>query len=545
MKNRSYLSKLFRIGNILLALTLAVRGIPRTWQPGVPAVTIQSGWAIYADEIRRLDALDPKLRIFQSGVLAAALVTTALDPRVFAFWELVNQERWTRHRDGRIDPPGWLLQQILRHSGNRDLALRPEYQHYLFQVSLAAAMAWLSALDAGQPLWLTGEPARVKIDELLEQVRTRKGLRRAPDGFRPPKDLLGRLPALTPTVIEHPMDLDLAMDMARAVRDLEPFGFEVGALDDARDVLDAMEIPSELGAPAVLTAALVSLARDPDRVGMWSDIFAGCWSHDPHEGSDTAGLITRAIQVANRREGGLPGQAQLFARAMMAIKTHDRLKRPGIVPRHKNIPKAQGDWVKPIIVAWSKITMTDIPVIHSCQVQPVIKGTADSLARQRCQNRKARRSRDETGARGERSFAQYHACRGLPRRGCLIDRTRDQCGWDYELDTEGEPLWVFEVKVVTGGIDCIIGERQWELAEELGTNYWLVLVEERPDADDEIRFIRNPYQWLQPERETRLVPHTTLKVKGRDLKKVATDDVESLLQQSEALSVDDFEASDD
>ena len=123
--NTEYESKLFRAGNILLALALAIRGIPRTWQAEERPVTRESGWAIYVDEIDLLDPINPQLRIFQSGVLAAALITLALDPAVIAFWEAVNEERWTRHKDGRYDPAGWLLQQILRHSGNREIALRP------------------------------------------------------------------------------------------------------------------------------------------------------------------------------------------------------------------------------------------------------------------------------------------------------------------------------------------------------------------------------------------------------------------------------------
>lgn len=519
MKIRKYESKLFSNGNILLALALAVRGMPRTWQPEEQPVTRQSGWAIYEDEIALLDPIIPQLRIFQSGVLGAALITVAIEPKAVEFWRLLNDESWTRYSDGRIDPAGWLLQQILRHSGNCEIALRPDYQQYLFQASLAAAMAWCESRKIGKTVWLSSEPHRVEVGQVLESVRSKKGLRRTSDGFRPAKALVGRIPTLAPTVIEHSIDLDLAVLMAEQVADIKEYSFDVDQLSAARAALTRFDIPAELAAPGALAACLVSLVRNPSCVAIWENVLAGRWSHGANKGSNAAGLITRSIQVDNRRWNGVSSQALLFARILMALKNHARRSTGQEEPRTASIPRAFQIFVEQIVVAWINLPVLAGPRIHSGQVQPLLKGTGADQARPVCQKRRGR-GRALTGRRAEMIFERFHKQCRLPRAGRLIDRTRDQCGYDYELDSDPEPLWVFEVKMV-GDKGFILTEMQWQVAQELGDCYWLVLVREHPDVDDEVMFIRDPFAVLQPEKDTRLVVQTTHRVKSRAWKKEA------------------------
>ena len=290
-----------------------------------------------------------------------------------------------------------------------------------------------------------------------------------------------------------------------------------------------MNIPTELAAPAVLTAGLITLARDPACAEIWEDVFAGRWTHVATRGSDIAGLITRAIQVSNRRPEGIPGQAQLFSRIMMAFKSHARLLRNGQKqPRYKNIPQARTDWVAQLLGAWAGLPIPDGPLIHSCHVEPVFRNALADLPKATCSKPKGR-SRDHTGSKGERIFERFHKRCSLPRPGRLVDRTRDQCGWDYELHTPGEPLWVIEVKVVTGLIAFLIGRLQLKEAKKRRGNYWLVLVDENPDGEDDLYFIRDPSHWLKPVKQQRLVVQTTYTVKEKDWLKVAVRDVERLL----------------
>lgn len=515
INHQCYKSKLFRTGNILLALVLAVRGLPRTWQPEEQPVTRQSGWKIYADEIELLDSIDPHLRIFQSGVLAAALMTVAIDPAVLEFWRQVNEERWTRHRDGCIDPAGWLLQQILRHSGNREVALRPEYQHYLFQSSLAAAMAWCEQSEPA-PFAADG-PSRVAIDALLEQVRTTKGLRRAPDGFRTVQSLRGRIPRLGPSVIEHSGDIKLAARMAAGVAHLNEFSHCPEELSAARQRLAEMDIPGERAAPGVLAACLVSLARDPSCAGIWNDVWAGRWSHDPDLGSDVAGLITRSIDVHNRRREGVKGQARLFARVMMAIKSH--VQRTGVrAYRRKNISQSRRVWVSRILDAWQALPIDDGPIIHIGQVQTVYQGEPADQARAPCQYRQGR-GRGRTGRQGELLFERYHRRSGKPRPGRLIDRTHEQVGYDYALESDGEPLWVCEVKTIDR-CGFRFTEKQWRTAEQMRECYWLILVEDGGDGEPTVHCTPDPFRYLNPRKETQLIPRTEYVVSVKDMRNI-------------------------
>jgi hypothetical protein len=514
-----YQSKLFRVGNILLALALAIRGIPKTWQPEQTPVTRDSGWAIYAPEIEILDRIDPKLHIFQSGVLAAALMTLAIDPAMVRFWEQVNQERWRRLRDGRIDAVGWLVREILRHSGNREVAVRPEYQHYLFQAALAAAMTWYQGLQTDQVVWVKGDPARVGLIRLLEQVRMGKGLGRSPEGFRPLYALKGRIPVLARTEIAHAFNWSLAESLAERAASVPEYAWDVGRLEAARAQLESVAFPLELAAPGALAAAMVSLARDPGRQATWCDVSVRRWSHDPDSGSDLSGLIVRTIEMHNRQSAGAESQAELFARILMAIKSDDRRSLIEFDPRSRNLPRARPCHVQQLLRAWRGLQVPDGPAIHTAQVQPVIKGDPTRSSRGACQKRR-RQSRDRTGRLGEEIFERLHKRCSLPRAGSLIDRTREQCGYDHELLTASAPVWYFEVKVVKNG-EFSLTEKQWEMAQEMGDRYWLVLVRLTSKSDGEVAFIRNPAAVFKPRKASRVVIEVSYKVSRRDWRKAA------------------------
>lgn len=527
----NYQSKLFRVGNILLALALAIRGIPRTWQLEEDPVTRESGWAIYAPEIEILDRINPRLHIFHSGVLAAALMTVALDPAMVAFWERLNQERWVRHKDGRIDPVGWLIHEILRHSCNREIAVRPDYQHYLFQTALAAARAWQESQQSEQPAWLKSAPPRVDIGRLLEQVRQEKGIRRSLDGFRPAHVLQGRIPALAGTEIEHVLDWPQAELLASKASKIAEYACDTTSLATARTRLGSMDIPSELAAPGALAAALVSIARDPDCDEIWNDVFAGRWSHDPDQGSDVAGQIVRTIEMHNRQCAGIESQAELFARIQMAIKSHVRRSRTEADPRARNLPRARLSFVQQLIKAWSELPIPHGPVIHTGQVRPLIKGDPANHARPPCQKRRGK-ARDKTGRLGEMIFERLHEQCSLPRAGKLIDRTREQCGFDHELRTRGQPAWYFEVKVVKNG-EISLTEKQWETAQLKGDRYWLVLVRFKSEGGSEVSFIRNPATVLKARKDSRVVIQTNYKVHARTWRRAAKGWIRQSLDHSE------------
>ena len=517
-RSTEYASKLFRKGNILKALTLAIRGIHRTWEYEQAPVTLDSGWTIYATEIALLDDINPKLAVFLSGVLGAALVTLGEEPAGIEFWERVNRNQWSRRKTGELDPVGWLLQWIDRHCGDEDITQSGEYLHFLFQAGLAAFAAWNEGRLAGKTVWLSDAPSPVDIPQALEHVRKRKGLKRKADGFRPQSVLMGRIPLWTPTVIEHANDLEQAVEMAKRVQSLDEYTFETQCLPQVTMTLEQIKLPAELAAPGALAAALVSLAQDPGNIRTWKDVAAGHWSHDPHRGSDLAGVITRSIRWTNQKNRGVDGQAILFARILMAFKTHRRLRVSLDHLYCRSLSSAKKPLVAQLNKRWQGIDLSDGPRIHSPSIQPLIKGASEQQVRPPCQKRRGQ-GRGVSGRRGERIFEQFHEECSLPWPGKLVDRTRDQVGYDYEIEHPDQPLCANEVKLVNGN-GFSFGELQWQMAGQMGEDYYAVLVEEQDGKEAQVHLVPNPHRHFKPVRKTRMVVTTEYYVSAKEWKRV-------------------------
>lgn len=115
--------------------------------------------------------------------------------------------------------------------------------------------------------------------------------------------------------------------------------------------------------------------------------------------------------------------------------------------------------------------------------------------------------RGPTGIKAEQAFRQFHHETGQPATGDLRDRTHDQCGFDFEIVTEGASVAV-EVKGLageTGGVsftDC-----EWRRAQELGDAYYLAIVRNVATAA-KVSLIRNPAAVLAARRRA----YTTIQV---------------------------------
>lgn len=83
--------------------------------------------------------------------------------------------------------------------------------------------------------------------------------------------------------------------------------------------------------------------------------------------------------------------------------------------------------------------------------------------------------------------------------GDLFDRRNDGCGYDFEVNQNGEKF-AFEVKGLleeSGGINFT--DKEWSVAKELGTNYIVVLIsniKEKPIFS----FYIDPYNKLTPQK---------------------------------------------
>lgn len=494
-----YISPLFRKSNIDKALTLAIRGVPQAWQQTEVPVDLEKARQVYEDEIRLLDALHLRRRLFPSGVLGAALIGLVLDPASIELWRAFNESHWIRDDDGRIDPAGWLLAESSRHTGHKLITLRHDYQHYLFQSGLAVVQHAMDCRERGLEPWLTGPPRPVSIPDLLMVVRARKKLRLSEDLFRPKATLVGRIPRLQPVAVSHRVDYDLVGQIARRACKLQRFACKKRSQRRGMKVLKALSIPTELAAPGALAAAVVTISRDPGAERIWKDAFAGRWSHRPGEGTTTAGQLVQAIGFHNRQPHGLNGELTLMARCCMSIKTHRRLLRTVDEPRLVILPRAGTDAVRELKAACVGLSIDPTPELHHGYIEPY--GRADYPRRQ---HRSTTHKRTRTGRRGEKIFEQVHARYGWPRPGQLIDRTADGCGYDYGIvERSDEPEWAVEAKTVQAGKQFTITEKQWARAQEMGDRYWLVLILRSPEGK---RFaaIRNPGAVL-PTRENLVV----------------------------------------
>jgi hypothetical protein len=495
----AFTSPLFRKSNIDKALTLAIRGVPQAWQQTEVPVDLEKARQVYEDEIRLLDALHLRRRLFPSGVLGAALIGLVLDPASIELWRAFNESHWIRHDDGRIDPAGWLLAESSRHTGHKLITLRHDYQHYLFQSGLAVVQHGTHCRERGLKPWLTGPPPPVSIPDLLMVVRARKKQRLSEDLFRPKATLVGRIPRLQPVAVSHRVDYDLVGQITRRACKLQRFACKKRAQRRGMKVLKGLSVPTELAAPGALAAAVATIGRDPGAERIWKDAFAGRWSHRPGEGTTTAGQLVQAIGFHNRQPHGLNGELALMARCCMAIKTHRRMLRTVDEPRLVLLPRAGTAAVRELKAACAGLSIDPTPELHYGYIEPY--GRADYPRRKRLNTPY---NRGRTGRKGEKIFKKVHDLYGWPRPGQLIDRRADGCGYDYGIvERPDEPEWAVEAKTVQPGKQFTITEKQWERAQEMGDRYWLVLILRSPEGK---RFaaIRNPSAVL-PVRENLVV----------------------------------------
>lgn len=470
--SQKWSSDFFRADKIDKALNLAVRGVPASWLPDERPVDLAGAREWYAPEISLLDALSPRKQLFTSGLLGAALMSLCKDPGTIDFWARFNAGEWVRHEDGRIDPVGWLLIASNRHTGYKLITLRTDYQHLDFQNALAAVFFDADCRREGVEAWLTSAPPLVSIPDLVDTVRQTKAIRRSPDGFRPKSVLRGRIPRLLPATITHRPNGKVIRQISRRMCQLAGIPCSRRSHRRVLRLVRDMAIPQELAAPGALAAAVSTILQDPQNEAIWRDAFADRWSHIPGQGSTVAGQLVQAIRRHNRRPQELEGELELAARCKMAIQSHHRLRRTHPEPRLKNLPRRASGAYKELRRACSGLRLKTGPDIHMGYIEPFSQRRSNGA--KRC-NRQQKRGK--TGKRAEKIFERIHAEFAWPRPGLLIDRTSDQCGYDYGIvERSDEDEWVIEVKTVKPGEQISMTKPQWERAQRTGKRYWLVVI---------------------------------------------------------------------
>ncbi|GJL95776.1 MAG: hypothetical protein DHS20C05_21810 [Hyphococcus sp.] len=114
-------SRRLKHGLLVQAFTLALRGRIRTASSETP-VNLRKAVSLFRDELLLLDEAMPSAEIFQTGVVAAALICLTIYPKDSGFFEKLTQEKGNK-RDGLMDPVECVLNLVekIRYQGTASI----------------------------------------------------------------------------------------------------------------------------------------------------------------------------------------------------------------------------------------------------------------------------------------------------------------------------------------------------------------------------------------------------------------------------------------
>ena len=114
-------SRRLKHGLLVQAFTLALRGRIRVASDETP-VDLRNAVGLFRDELLLLDKAMPSAEIFQTGVVAAALICLTLYPKHEVFFEKLAQEKGNK-RDGLMDPVECVLSLVekIRNQGTASI----------------------------------------------------------------------------------------------------------------------------------------------------------------------------------------------------------------------------------------------------------------------------------------------------------------------------------------------------------------------------------------------------------------------------------------
>jgi hypothetical protein len=114
-------SRRLKHGLLVQAFTLALRGRIRVASDETP-VDLRRAVSLFRQELLLLDKAMPSAEIFQTGVVAAALICLTLHPKHELFFEKLAQEKGNK-RDGLMDPVECVLSLVekIRNQGTASI----------------------------------------------------------------------------------------------------------------------------------------------------------------------------------------------------------------------------------------------------------------------------------------------------------------------------------------------------------------------------------------------------------------------------------------
>jgi hypothetical protein len=127
----------------------------------------------FAPELALLDTVDPQNDVFQTGVVAAALLSLALDTQLIGYFDQLSKREGSK-RKGLLDPVEALLSMVGSLKEGRG-AWGKAQQQELCAAALTGAFAW-KAGDSHPHYWVKEALPAADIQEIAHQVRELKGL---------------------------------------------------------------------------------------------------------------------------------------------------------------------------------------------------------------------------------------------------------------------------------------------------------------------------------------------------------------------------------
>jgi hypothetical protein len=169
----NFQSERLRPGTIGDALAIAWRGVARTGQAGIEEddMDIYNVVGAFAAELSLLDSINPQNDIFQTGIIAAALLSLTLDPELIGYFERVAK-RMGNKRNGLLDPVEALLHMIAGLKGRGGSWAKAQQQE-LCAAALTGATIW-KAGESHPHHWVEDALPPADVQATVRRVRELK-----------------------------------------------------------------------------------------------------------------------------------------------------------------------------------------------------------------------------------------------------------------------------------------------------------------------------------------------------------------------------------
>jgi hypothetical protein len=163
-------SKRLRGGTIVDALAISMRGVARSSDKSATGAEFDVYEAVrtYARELALLDAIDPQPEVFHTGIVAAALISIALDPAGIRFFEKLGKREGVQ-RDQFADPVQAILN-VLESLKRRRTGWEKAQQEELCAVCVRASFAYQEG-EKSLDYWCSSVPAPVDLPAIVARAR--------------------------------------------------------------------------------------------------------------------------------------------------------------------------------------------------------------------------------------------------------------------------------------------------------------------------------------------------------------------------------------